>query len=566
MFTFDTSDIELITQQIIDFKIRVEVYDSTTDTYIDSIEGALVGGSSNIDSNSDVRRTATLQIIPTYNQRIVFQAGSLLWLNRYIKLYIGIKHQRTGEYKWYEQGIYSYQNVSMTYNETTNQIDLSLSDKWTDLDGTTNGELWTETEFKAYEEDEDTGEVIEYYYIRNQIIAMLELLHITEYEVSEIGEFYGMEEMNPGGYIQYRNESKCQVKDGSYQYTWNALPYDITVSQGSSIASIFTEFRDLYPNYEMFFDENGTFICQMIPSRYDDDISFYNRYFQKIIVSENTSVDLTSVRNIVMVFGESFDTDYYTETCSLTNNCYVVTCDGYEEKYYNADKIGVMIPNTNPADATINVNSFGELPIYDENTEQPISANYFEENTVYVFKIKTKYINQQTVYRAYVLGHYQAQGMYVLTDGTVGDDVYIKEANVTAPLYSKEYFKAKYNCQNVEFEIIPESNFTVQEIGERMGIKTGSEYESCTSDALALARAQYELYKSARLTDNITIVTKLCPFADVNIKVEYMRSDHNFVEEYIVKSISHDWSNGQTTWNLMRFYPLYIESQSRTLF
>lgn len=556
MFNFDTYDIQLITQPLIEFKIKVEVYDSITDTYIDAIEGALIGGSSNIDCSSDVRRTATLQIVPTYNQRIVFETGSLLWLNRYVKLYIGIKDQREGTYRWYPQGVYSYQNISMTYDETNNQIDISLSDKWTDLDGTKSGEVWTTVEIPAYLEDESTGEVIEYYYIRNELIAILDLLGIKEYEVSEIGEYKGMAEMNPTGYLEYREESKVETLSG-LQETWNALPSDQTFDIGSSMADILTTFRDLYPNYEMFFDEDGTFITQMIPSRNDDDIVMEDKYFQQIIVSENTSVDLTTVRNMQMVFGESFETDYYTEDVTLTGSCYVATCEGYEEKYYNSDKIGLMIPSTNVAGATINVNSFGELPIYDEDSDAAIDAGYLEANTVYVFKIKTKYINKTTVYRAYVLGHYQAQGMYVLTDGTVSTNTYTTQDGDVVQKYSKEYFQAKYNCQKVEFETIADSPYTIQVLGEKLGVKSGSDYDAITSDSLALSRAQYELYKSARLTDNITIVTKLCPFADVNIKVSYRRSDHNYTDEYIVKSIAHDWSNGQTTWTLMKFYSLY---------
>ena len=50
--------------------------------------------------------------------------------------------------------------------------------------------------------------------------------------------------------------------------------------------------------------------------------------------------------------------------------------------------------------------------------------------------------------------------------------------------------------------------------------------------------------------------------ADVNIKVSYRRNDTGEINQYIVKSLSHDLSGGTTTWELMRFYPLYIEDNS----
>ena len=86
---------------------------------------------------------------------------------------------------------------------------------------------------------------------------------------------------------------------------------------------------------------------------------------------------------------------------------------------------------------------------------------------------------------------------------------------------------------------------------------SGGDYENIESDSLALARAEYENWINCRLTDNITITTKLCPFADVNIKVAYRRKDINEVNQYIVKNVSHDPSAGTTSWTLMRFYSLY---------
>ena len=93
-----------------------------------------------------------------------------------------------------------------------------------------------------------------------------------------------------------------------------------------------------------------------------------------------------------------------------------------------------------------------------------------------------------------------------------------------------------------------------------MSVKVGGEYENITSDSLAASRADFENWKSSRLTDNISITTKLVPFADVNIKVSYRRKDTGEINQYIVKNISHDLSGGTTSWTLIRFYPLYKDT------
>ena len=92
-----------------------------------------------------------------------------------------------------------------------------------------------------------------------------------------------------------------------------------------------------------------------------------------------------------------------------------------------------------------------------------------------------------------------------------------------------------------------------------MSVKTGGEFENITSDSLAQTRAQYENWKNSRLTDSISVTTKLVPFADVNIKVSYRRDDTGEINQYIVKNVSHDLTGGTTTWQLMRFYPLYMD-------
>ena len=123
--------------------------------------------------------------------------------------------------------------------------------------------------------------------------------------------------------------------------------------------------------------------------------------------------------------------------------------------------------------------------------------------------------------------------------------------------YSLEYFKKFYNCENVKMTIVANSPFTVQKIGEILDVKIGGEYENITSDDLALDRAKWDNWKNCRLTDNITITTALLPFLDVNKKISYKRSDSDIEHQYIISSISHDFSGFTSTITMYRFYPMY---------
>lgn len=565
MVQVNARDLRLISQRQLNLRVKIDVYDERNNNHLDQLECGIVNATFSISADSDVRRTASLTVTPVKNKRLRFEKDGIIWMNRVIKMQIGVEDIRNREYVYYKNGTYVFTNYGAVYDATTNQIELSLSDLWSNFDGSRNGQVGgAETiSFPAYEEDEETGEVVKYNYIRDAIITtLLQLgkLKESQLEISEIGEFKGMERYNPD-YLQYREESKVQVKDGTYMSIWNAIPFDQEFGCGVTVAEILTTFRDLYPNYEMFFNED-TFICQMIPSCYEDDIIFDSDFFDRIYVSENTTIDMTSVRNVCEVWGKTIEADFFTEQCTYTNNCYSCTIDGYEEGYYNGDAIGITIPSANEEASTLNINGFGVISIYDENTEEPIEANLMEANQVYVFKIKKKRIDKVDVTKAYLLGQFQPHAVNILTNGTTPTEDYTAQDGTVVKKYSKEYFQKIYNCKTIEFTTIKDSPFSIEELGLLLSVKTGGDYDNISSDSLAAARAEYEVYKSARLTDNISITTKIVPFADVNIKVSYRRNDTGEINQYIVKGLSHDLSSGTTSWTLIRFYPLYKESIS----
>lgn len=545
-------DLKLILQKPLHFLLKIEVLKDDGKTILDTLKGTIVGGTASIDSASSIRRTFSISLIPTLydrNDAKITEEG-LIWLNKEIRVYIGIMDIRTKDYTYYQQGYYVYTNTSGTYDAATNQLTITCSDYMSKLDGTKNGQIGAlTTKIPAYEENEETGEVIRYNIIREAVIAILtQLGSIKNYMVDDMGEYKALPQNN-SDWKNYRIQNPL----------WNTIPYDLEFSSGCTVLSILEKLRDLYPNYEMFFDEYNVFICRMIPSCYEDDIIFSNEFIQRIYISENTSIDMAAVRNICEVWGKVIEADFYTEECSYNNNVYYCPIDGYDEKYYNGDSVAVKISSPNQNNPKLNINNLGEIDILDENTDLPIMSNALEKDVVFVFKIKSKRIDGQTIFNAYLLGHWQAHGMNVLTDGTIGNDYTFNDGTVCKK-YSKKYFQTKYNCESVEFEIIPTSPFTVQKLGEILDVKTGGEYDNITSDSLALSRAKWENWKNSRLTDSITLTTNLVPFYDVNIKVLYQNSQSDVAEQYIIKSVSHDFNSGTSTLSLMKFYPLYNEN------
>lgn len=537
-----------VSQNSSTLKLKIEVLDSEQ-KIIGTIEG-IVSGSMSISGESDVRRTANFVVQPTLTEKIRLSEDSLLWLNKDIRISVGLYNIRTKQYKYYPLGTYVYTDTSGTYDKTTNNLTINCADFMKKLDGTKNGQLGALiVSYPAYKEDPETGEPITYNIIRNAVIETLEkLARITNYRIDDIGEYKAMPDYN-ANWEQYREEN---------ENIWNTIPFDQEFSCGCSVLSILITFRDLYPNYEMFFDmDNNTFICQLKPMCYEDDIVLDNDFLQKVLISENTTVDMTTVRNICEVWGQVLETDYYSEKCSYADNVYSATIEGYEEDYYSGDRVSLKIPESNESEAKININKFGAVGIYNEANDKPIEKEQLKADNVYTFKIKKRYVDGEYIVKAYILGQWQVHAINVLTNGKKSGKFVKSSDGEEYELYSKEYFQKFYNCERVNMVTIEDSPFTIERIGEILDVKTGDEYENITSDDLAADRAKWENWKNCRLTDNITITTSLLPFLDVNKKVSYKPSDSDTENQYIISSISHDFSGYTTTITMYKFYPLY---------
>jgi len=640
-------------------------------TYIDEFKGICNGGSINLDGNSAVRRTASFSITPT-DQITNISEQSLVWLNKNVTVTLYVNGVT------FHMGEFLYTSANATYDSSTNLMTIELSDWMAKLDGTINGQIGGAPTIvcPAYKEDPDTGEPLEYSTIKGYITKQLEACGITEYVpggptmnryvVDDIGEYYCMPHPD-------HPEWNWQEYRARYPL-WNTVPYDLEFSIGCTNWDIISELVNLYPNYEAYFDEYGTFRVNMIPSEYTEDYDFQYEDYIDMVISENVSTDLTTVRNVCEVWGATLDADWYannvrhdyvvdyevwfqsnstsgeksvrmvwncysptsgstseeaTEVCgqygsfekdfhdlhfsysnqtltitsrytylsaegqqfsegqvivsrnhehwgdlfmwnrvllmiskgNLSTDTYSVILDGYPKDYRTSTRFGVKFSENSYTAQMMRINDLDPLPIIDFSTKQPIGANYFDLNEIHVFQIvKIKISDDNYTQQIYYVGVAQAHAINVLTNGDVGPQVpYIDDQGVQRYVmkYSEDYYKIFLNCRHVTFTLQPDSPFVVQKLGDRLDVKADGEFSNIRSDELAIERAEYENWKNARLSDTVSITTKLMPFVEPNMKISYKKSGYNFVDDFIVQSVSHDFDQGTTTINMSTFYPLY---------
>ena len=305
MINIGAEDYNVLKQQYIKKYIRLELLDFQYNI-VDELSGNMTKCSINVDSNSDLRRSCDLGFVVT-TSTFDIKAGSKLWLDKFVRPYVGYENMRTGEIQWYNQGIYLVNNPQWSYNASTNEISMQALDLMSKLTGLRNGNLEGIPTKIAKDEN-----------VREAIIKTIEL----------------------GGFTKYICE-ECKTKDG----TIVPVPYDIEIDVGGTIYDILTGLRDIMPNYQIYFDINGVFHYEPIPLAYDDPVLIDDDLFNNVLISENINTDFESVKNYVEVLGHTWDVDYYSPSDKTTVSGGTITPTFTDLKELQNDTaVGITLP------------------------------------------------------------------------------------------------------------------------------------------------------------------------------------------------------------------------------
>ena len=469
-------DYNILSQQIITKYIKLEILNFQYNV-VDEISGNLTAMSVNIDSESDLRRSCNLTFVVT-DASFDVKAGNKIWLDKFCRPWVGYENIYTGKIQWYNQGIYLINSPSWRYNATTHELSLAGLDLASKLTGLRNGELeGIPTKIPAGSS------------VREAMIAAIELAGFTKYTISE-----------------------CKDVDGNII----SVPNDIEIAQGGTVWNIVTQLRDILPRYETFFDVDGVFIYQPIPTGSGDPVIIDDTIWPNLLIDESINNDFESVKNYIEVYGRTLDPSYFSTNTTYSGSTLSLTVADYPTALTDNTIVGFTTPSTGDISATggisLKMNSLTASVLYEYGTNNPVTA--LDNETYYV-----AYYNQGW----YLMGHQQPVG--------------------------------------IAYDDNPDSPFYVNgSIGRIRHVLYGGEYENITSDRLALERAKYELWKSTRLQDSITLTSIPNPWLDVNVLISHAirgKSQEN-AAQYIIKSISTDYGiEGTQSINAITYYPLY---------
>ena len=106
---------------------------------VGNLEGVAIGvpNFSN-DATSDIRRTCSLTI-SQIDSSFDIKQGNKIWLDKFIKIYIGIEEISTGIVQYTNMGVYMINNPSRAYSAVTNTLTINGLDLMAKLTGLRNG-------------------------------------------------------------------------------------------------------------------------------------------------------------------------------------------------------------------------------------------------------------------------------------------------------------------------------------------------------------------------------------------------------------------------------------------
>ena len=266
----------------IDCKLFVLDYDYTI---LDEISGKTESVSLNVDAESDIRRTANINIVlkddsrQTNSNIFYWQVGNPYWFDKYIQIYVAIQDVSTQEYVWVNEGIYMVNSPTISYDATTNNLSFEAVDLMSKMTGLRNGQL------------------------------------------------EGMTYTIPAGSTITGALKTLLVEQGFDKYIIFTPPYDyvpeeIKIDIGGTTYDLLRALRDINANWEMFFDVDGVFHFQQIPSgkvivdpesgEEGEPIPVIDQtMWDKLNVSYNLDTNFEDVKNYVEVLGKVHEPSEY---------------------------------------------------------------------------------------------------------------------------------------------------------------------------------------------------------------------------------------------------------------
>lgn len=503
--------IELLRSHNKRIKIKVTLFDE----YYSEVDN-LVGKLSEIDfdktSNSDIRSKCTLTLSLSSKDQINLDFERT-WNKRMVELACGIFDRSKGadyhlndNYEWFKLGRMLMVGGETTFDATTQEVKLKLVDLMASLTSERGSQIGSVVVFR-------TGAIVK----------------------DALEEFISV-------YSPFKQTSICDFED--------VIPYDIESVAGDYPIDVLNDVLELFPTHEMYFDSNGVFTIQEIPTKINDPIDIGHNIIDDLLISESRKIDFSEVKNTTELYGRELHGDYVAVSCTSSNTTYNIVIDNETFTEMISGETYTIVPDQ---DSTVGqkmkIQTLAEYQIFTESgsgnslTYTPIKNNAMLTGIPYVVKyFEEKFILQ----------------------GELNIHCIVQEVTAMPSVSIQNAYKEENNCNDVQWVVNPESPFscwldpsTGSIEGEIRQVLLDGEYDNIYTTELAFERAKYENWLKGRLNDTIEVEMILIPWMEINDKIEFTSPVSGEIGEWIVQEIEYNFEEWTMDVKANKFYPYY---------
>lgn len=83
----------------------------------------------------------------------------------------------------------------------------------------------------------------------------------------------------------------------------------------------------MYPGWEAFFDVDGTFVFQGIPTCEFDEPVITAEQLAPLVQGEPCTITFTEVANVTDLYGQNIEPDRYSDKCTVSGDTYKMTIE-----------------------------------------------------------------------------------------------------------------------------------------------------------------------------------------------------------------------------------------------
>lgn len=461
------------------------------------IEGDAISLDLSIDSTSNIRRVLSTTL-HMEDEEYFTNTFVTIWLNRLVRLQIGLYNWETREYRWFTIGSFMVTASSYSFNATTKKLQLTLADLMASVTRERGNQIGSEV-----------------------------LIPVNSTMTSALQSV--VERFFPFSFVDITDfENKT-------------IPYDLEFEPGTYPYEIAESIVTLYPTYEQFYTADGVYVVRQVPAGVDEKIVLDIDDIDKLIISDEGSVMPGDIKNVTEVWGRVLNADRTAKSCDGQSS--VGTYVLYIDEDFNVLENGITISFV--ADITCNegqrikIQSLEDLAVTVLNGEgqrRPVKRGEIKKGYQYVIK--------------YIDGVFALQGESEIHAMCFLFNVPPSEEEIAG-------IKSKYNCNNIKILIDRDSQFAVEKVGEQIRVFNNGEYDNIYTNELALERAYYENWRYARIQDTIRLEMIYVPWLEVNQKIRYRSIVSGETNDYLVQSIKANIGSFTMSVTMTRFFPFY---------